>query len=255
MNAPDRLVKFHLYRDLLFCTLANTLLLHISFSHGVTNRYHAAERRLRTPVGQLTLGCSLPWSEWEWVRPLKISKSWEKVPLSLRFVTILFYSLHKLLLASLYDLERTAILGNIPFLYNPSVMPSPTPSPTKLPRKRRVSSPIISTAVSSRSGSSSPISPADLVAAIVPSVENTRETSQGPYLHPAQHVSFMSHFTPQQSAPGYVSNMNINAGNPRPAASNAESNVPDRFELFLLGDGEKKVSEEADTRKSKSVWQ
>lgn len=28
-----------------------------------------------------------------------------------------------------------------------------------------------------------------------------------------------------------------------------EDNVPSRFELFLLGDGEKKVTEAADTRK------
>ena len=28
----------------------------------------------------------------------------------------------------------------------------------------------------------------------------------------------------------------------------AEDNVPNRFELFLLGDGEKKVTEEPDTR-------
>ena len=28
-----------------------------------------------------------------------------------------------------------------------------------------------------------------------------------------------------------------------------ETNVPERFELFLLGDGEKKVTEEIDTRK------
>jgi hypothetical protein len=31
----------------------------------------------------------------------------------------------------------------------------------------------------------------------------------------------------------------------------AEDNVPDRFELFLLGDDEKKVTEETDTRKFK----
>lgn len=37
-----------------------------------------------------------------------------------------------------------------------------------------------------------------------------------------------------------------NRGN-RPTA---EENVPNRFELFLLGDGEKKVTEETDTRKS-----
>lgn len=30
----------------------------------------------------------------------------------------------------------------------------------------------------------------------------------------------------------------------------AETNVPERFELFLLGEGEKKVTEEIDTRES-----
>lgn len=36
-----------------------------------------------------------------------------------------------------------------------------------------------------------------------------------------------------------------NAGQPRPTA---EDNTQPRFELFLLGEGEKKVTEEADTR-------
>ena len=45
--------------------------------------------------------------------------------------------------------------------------------------------------------------------------------------------------------------MNLNTGNasyrrePKPTA---EDNTQPRFELFLLGDGEKKVTEEADTR-------
>ena len=49
-----------------------------------------------------------------------------------------------------------------------------------------------------------------------------------------------------------MSNMNPNAGSegytrePRPTA---EDNTQPRFELFLLGDGEKKVTEDADTRK------
>lgn len=38
---------------------------------------------------------------------------------------------------------------------------------------------------------------------------------------------------------------------PKPAV---ETNVPERFELFILGDGEKKVSEEIDTRKSIRIW-
>ena len=38
-------------------------------------------------------------------------------------------------------------------------------------------------------------------------------------------------------------------GGNRAGRPGAEENVPNRFELFLLGDGEKKVSEETDTRK------
>lgn len=47
--------------------------------------------------------------------------------------------------------------------------------------------------------------------------------------------------------------MNVNAFNSDsrvgPKAV-AEDNIPDRFDTFLLGDGEKKVTEVADTRKS-----
>ena len=40
-----------------------------------------------------------------------------------------------------------------------------------------------------------------------------------------------------------------NAGYSRQARPTAEDNTQPRFELFLLGEGEKKVTEEADTRK------
>ena len=46
--------------------------------------------------------------------------------------------------------------------------------------------------------------------------------------------------------------MNFNIGTPgysRESRPTAEDNVQPRFELFLLGEGEKKVTEEADTRK------
>ena len=46
--------------------------------------------------------------------------------------------------------------------------------------------------------------------------------------------------------------MNPNTGNQgyeRGTRTTAEDNTQPRFELFLLGDGEKKVTEEADTRK------
>ncbi|KAL8770729.1 MAG: hypothetical protein Q9209_003596 [Squamulea sp. 1 TL-2023] len=47
-----------------------------------------------------------------------------------------------------------------------------------------------------------------------------------------------------------------NAEHPQPGSrAIAEENVPNRFELFLLGDGEKKVTEEPDTRvQSASVF-
>lgn len=41
-------------------------------------------------------------------------------------------------------------------------------------------------------------------------------------------------------------------GGPRPTS---ENDVPFRFELFILGDGEKKVTEEPDTRKSPGFYQ
>lgn len=40
----------------------------------------------------------------------------------------------------------------------------------------------------------------------------------------------------------------LNAAGKREAKPTSEDNQPVRFELFLLGDGEKKVTEEADTR-------
>ena len=45
---------------------------------------------------------------------------------------------------------------------------------------------------------------------------------------------------------------NFRIGTPgytRESRPTAEDNLPPRFELFLLGEGEKKVTEEADTRK------
>jgi hypothetical protein len=43
---------------------------------------------------------------------------------------------------------------------------------------------------------------------------------------------------------------NATQGRQREPKPGAEDNVPPRFELFLLADGEKKVTEEPDTRKS-----
>ena len=48
----------------------------------------------------------------------------------------------------------------------------------------------------------------------------------------------------------YQQNVNMVPPNPeRGAQPVVESNVPDRFELFMLADGEKKVTEAIDTRK------
>ncbi len=47
--------------------------------------------------------------------------------------------------------------------------------------------------------------------------------------------------------------MDINIGNPnaeRGQRITTEDNIPSRFDAFLLGDGEKKVTEEPDTRES-----
>lgn len=47
----------------------------------------------------------------------------------------------------------------------------------------------------------------------------------------------------------------LNSAGKRESKPTSEDNQPDRFELFLLGDGEKKVTEEADTREFSSFLQ
>lgn len=47
----------------------------------------------------------------------------------------------------------------------------------------------------------------------------------------------------------------LNSAGKREAKPIPEDNQPARFELFLLGDGEKKVTEEADTREYSSFLQ
>ena len=91
-------------------------------------------------------------------------------------------------------------------------------------------------------GSLSPISPADHIAPTSDYVGRP----QAPHLGTEFHISQHSHM---RLAPSQSSNMNIGGGR-REARPTAEDNVQHRFELFLLGDGEKKVTEEADTRKS-----
>lgn len=64
-----------------------------------------------------------------------------------------------------------------------------------------------------------------------------------------QHTSFPSHMT-RPSFPMPSMNFRISIpGYNRESRPTAEDNVQPRFELFLLGEGEKKVTEEADTRK------
>ena len=63
---------------------------------------------------------------------------------------------------------------------------------------------------------------------------------------------FSQHSHMNRGGPGLYANMNVNAlssNSNRGPKPTAEDNVPNRFDTFLLGDGEKKVTEEADTRK------
>lgn len=77
-----------------------------------------------------------------------------------------------------------------------------------------------------------------------------RETSTAPSLqHPE---SVVSHWAHMRKNPYPMLGRVMRPPNPESRGSRptAEENVPNRFELFLLGDGEKKVTEETDTRKS-----
>ena len=67
-------------------------------------------------------------------------------------------------------------------------------------------------------------------------------------LEKSTHVSAHSHMSPPSSN---TSTMDINrqSGVRGGGEERAADNTENRFELFLLGDGEKKVTEEADTRK------
>ena len=98
-------------------------------------------------------------------------------------------------------------------------------------------------------GSLSPTHPAQYLA---PNIDYTNRPSR-PSLDYATVRSEASHMQrlPPTAPPG--PSMNINIGNPnteRGARPTAEDNIPTRFDAFLLGEGEKKVTEEPDTRKS-----
>jgi hypothetical protein len=106
------------------------------------------------------------------------------------------------------------------------------------PRKPRLHS------YSAFSGNFSPSSPVSLIAPIGEDTPRAppRDLSQSTYTSNTSHMS---------KASGNRASMDINSlGMGRRGGSRAEDNTADRFELFLLGDGEKKVTEEADTRKS-----
>lgn len=93
-------------------------------------------------------------------------------------------------------------------------------------------------------GSPSPRFPADYIAPSSDHVTRPYTTN----LSIAHHTSVHSHMSP---ASLHMSSMNPNAGNTgyrREPKVTAEDNTQPRFELFLLGEGEKKVTEEADTR-------
>lgn len=72
---------------------------------------------------------------------------------------------------------------------------------------------------------------------------------------PRPHISQHSH---QIAVPVTASNFRAQFGRKdfktAHAAQGSEVNVPDRFELFLLGDGERKVTEIADTREDPDIF-
>lgn len=89
-----------------------------------------------------------------------------------------------------------------------------------------------------------PLSPASLIASSGEETPRAPSTnlSDSTYTSPTSYMSKPS---------GNTASMNISTlGMERRGKSRAVDNTADRFELFLLGDGEKKVTEEADTRES-----
>lgn len=80
--------------------------------------------------------------------------------------------------------------------------------------------------------------------------DSSREktASVSSYQRPEAVISHWAHYRKEPYMIGPVMRPpNPESRHNRPTA---EENVPNRFELFLLGDGEKKVTEETDTRKS-----
>ena len=95
-------------------------------------------------------------------------------------------------------------------------------------------------------GSLTPVHPAEYLS---PNIEHRPVVR--PSLNRATVVSSAAHMQRPRPGGSSIGTMNINFGNPnteRGHRINAEDNVPSRFDAFLLGDGEKKVTEEPDTR-------
>ena len=98
-------------------------------------------------------------------------------------------------------------------------------------------------------GSLSPLRPAEYLA---PNIDYMNRPTARPSLNRATVVSQTSHMQYYTYGAPSTATMNINIGNPytdRGHRINTEDNIPNRFDAFLLGDGEKKVTEEPDTRK------
>lgn len=94
-------------------------------------------------------------------------------------------------------------------------------------------------------GSLSPRFPADYIAPTSDRVARPYTTN----LNTAHYISVHSHMSPASLHMPSINPHPGNAGYRREPRPTAEDNTQPRFELFLLGEGEKKVTEEADTRK------
>lgn len=101
-----------------------------------------------------------------------------------------------------------------------------------------------------------PMSPADHIAPTRESATRTYNTNSN---NTQQHISvhshmmrpLISHYAHMTRPVLHLSRLGLNPGipdyTPNPVLA-SEDNTQPRFELFLLGEGEKKVTEEADTR-------
>lgn len=91
-------------------------------------------------------------------------------------------------------------------------------------------------------------SPAYAASLVAPNIDYANRPEDR-FIGTESHTSVRSHMTRASSCPNNMNLSSEGVGNRREAKATAEDNVTPRFELFLLGDGEKKVTEEPDTRK------